>query len=41
VITISKQEVNFVKGENATIECTIEAYPPGINFWETDTGIPI
>jgi hypothetical protein len=38
VINIPQQEVTFARGEDAVIECIIEAFPPGINYWEMDTG---
>lgn len=38
VIKVPQPEVSFLQGEDATIECIVEAYPKGVYYWETDTG---
>jgi len=41
VIKVPQSEISFFRGEDATIECIVEAYPKGVYYWEADTGLNI
>jgi len=38
VIKVPNPEISVLEGEDAVLECEIEAYPKGVYYWELDTG---
>ncbi len=39
VIKVPSHEVAVAEGEDAILECEVEAFPKGVYYWEMDTGL--